>query len=169
MHGVRPHAGPTGTGCGTPVDKIELDANESQEGYDAKMQAVCHYRARGIGTVVFGDLFLQDVRQYREKNLAGVNMRAVFPLWERDTRDLAKTFIQTGFRAVITCVNLEVLPITFAGRDYDASFLADLPPGVDPCGERGEFHSFVYDGPCSTPHPVRRGCIVTRENRFGVP
>ncbi len=169
MHGVRTVLiEQQAAALGLPLDKVYLATPESQEGYDAKMRAcLADYRRRGIETAVFGDLFLEDVRQYREKNLAGVNMQAVFPLWGRDTRALAKTFIQTGFRAVITCVNLDVLPITLAGRDYDASFLADLPPGVDPCGERGEFHSFVYDGPLfRKPILFEKGCTVTRENRF---
>jgi uncharacterized protein (TIGR00290 family) len=169
MHGVRTVLiEQQAAALGLPLDKVYLATPESQEGYDAKMRACLEdYRRRGIETVVFGDLFLEDVRQYREKNLAGVNMRAVFPLWGRDTRDLAKTFIQAGFRAVITCVNLEVLPITFAGRDYDASLLADLPAEVDPCGERGEFHSFVYDGPLfRAPIAFGKGATVIRENRF---
>jgi uncharacterized protein (TIGR00290 family) len=169
MHGVRTALiEQQAAALGLPLDKVYLAAPESQEGYDAKMRAcLADYRRRGIETAVFGDLFLEDVRQYREKNLAGVNMQAVFPLWGRDTRLLAQMFLQTGFRAVITCVNLEVLPITFVGRNYDSSFLADLPAAVDPCGERGEFHSFVYDGPLfRAPIPFEKGCRVTRENRF---
>ncbi len=169
MHGVRTALiEQQAAALGLPLDKVYLATPESQEGYDAKMRAcLADYRRRGIGTVVFGDLFLEDVRQYREKNLAGVNMQAVFPLWGRDTRALAKTFIRTGFRAVITCVNLDVLPVTLVGRDYDSSFLADLPAGVDPCGEHGEFHSFVYSGRLF-PAPIlfERGCTVTRENHF---
>jgi uncharacterized protein (TIGR00290 family) len=169
MHGVRTAlVEQQAAALELPLDKVYLATPESQEGYDAKMRAcLADYRRHGIEAVIFGDLFLEDVRHYREKNLAGVNMHAVFPLWGRDTHALAKTFLQTGFRAVITCVNLDVLPLTFVGRDYDASFLADLPPAVDPCGERGEFHSFVYDGPLfRAPIPFEKGCTVTRENRF---
>jgi uncharacterized protein (TIGR00290 family) len=169
MHGVRTALlDRQAQALGLPVDKIELDAHESQEGYDAKMQAcLADYRRRGIGTVVFGDLFLQDVRQYRQTNLSRVDMQAAFPLWQQDTRALARTFMETGFKAVITCVDLQALPLTFLGREYDRTFLADLPAGVDPCGENGEFHSFVHDGPLfRAPIAFERGCTITRENRF---
>jgi diphthamide synthase (EF-2-diphthine--ammonia ligase) len=117
--------------------------------------------------MVFGDLFLEDVRQYRERNLAQVGLRALFPLWGQDTRTLAQRFLHAGFRAIITCVDLQTLGPEFVGRPYDRAFLADLPPEADPCGERGEFHSFVYDGPLfHTPVPFQTGHTVIRENRF---
>jgi uncharacterized protein (TIGR00290 family) len=169
MHGVRTALiERQAAELGLPLDKVYLAANESQEGYDAKMHAyLTSCRQQGIEAVVFGDLFLEDVRQYRERSLSRVNMQAVFPLWRRDTQALAKTFIQTAFKAVITCVDLEALSPVFAGRDYDSTFLADLPAGVDPCGERGEFHSFVYDGPIfRRAIPFTAGLTVRRDNRF---
>lgn len=153
---------------GLPLDKIRLRRNESQDAYDAKMRAgLMRYRERGIETVIFGDLFLEEVRQYREKNLSQVDMQAVFPLWQEDTGRLARTFLRTGFKAIITCVDLSALTPAFVGRDYDETFLADLPAGADPCGERGEFHSFVYDGPLfRQPVPFTTGRTVVREERF---
>jgi diphthamide synthase (EF-2-diphthine--ammonia ligase) len=107
------------------------------------------------------------VRRYREQSLSRVDMQAVFPLWQKDTAALARTFLQTGFKAIITCVDLKALSPAFAGRDYDLAFLADLPAGVDPCGERGEFHSFVYAGPLfRRPVPFTTGRTVKRDNRF---
>jgi len=151
-----------------PLDKIHLAKDETQEGYDAKMLAcLTRCRRRDIETVIFGDIFLEDVRQYRESNLSRVGMQAVFPLWHRDTRELARSFIRAGFKAVITCIDLHALDPACAGRDYDSAFLADLPAAVDPCGERGEFHSFVHDGPLfRRPVAFRMGGTVTRENRF---
>lgn len=151
-----------------PLEKIYLNANGSQEAYDAKMQTyVASCRARDIHAVIFGDIFLQDVRQYRERNLAQVGMEPVFPLWGQDTRALAERFLHAGFRAMITCVDLQALAPGFVGRRYDPAFLADLPPEADPCGERGEFHSFVYDGPLfRSPVPFQTGHTVVRENRF---
>ncbi len=169
MHGVRTALlERQATELGLPLDRIYLTANESQEGYDAKMRAyLTGCRQQGIETVAFGDLFLEDVRRYREQSLSRVNMQAVFPLWQKDTPALARTFIQTGFKAVITCVDLEALSPAFVGRDYDPAFLAALPAGVDPCGERGEFHSFVYAGPLfRRPVPFTTGRTVKRDNRF---
>jgi len=169
MHGVRTALiEQQAAELGLPLDKIYLAAKESQEGYDTKMRGyLTDCRQQGIEAVAFGDLFLADVRQYREKSLSRVNMQAVFPLWQRNTQVLANIFIQTGFKAVITCVDLEALNPAFAGRDYDPAFLADLPTGVDPCGERGEFHSFVYDGPIFRGAvPFTAGLTIKRDNRF---
>lgn len=151
-----------------PLDTVALDKDSSQEEYDARMQAyLTPCRARGIETVIFGDIFLEDVRQYRETNLARVGMRAVFPLWHRNTGELARAFVGAGFRATITCVDLHALAASFAGRDYDEAFLAELPAAADPCGERGEFHSFVHDGPLfREPVSFARGRSVVREDRF---
>jgi uncharacterized protein (TIGR00290 family) len=116
--------------------------------YEATMRAVLtHYQAQGVTACAFGDLFLQDIRTYRERNLAAVGMKALFPVWGRDTTEFIRSFIALGFKAVVTCVDPRALPPTFAGRVIDERFLRDLPPGVDPCGENGEFHSFVYAGP----------------------
>jgi uncharacterized protein (TIGR00290 family) len=100
-----------------------------------------------IAHAVFGDIFLEDLRQYREAQLARVGMQGVFPIWQQNSRTLLQQIIQAGFKAIIVCVNARYLDARFAGRIIDEQFLADLPPGVDPCGENGEFHSFVFDGP----------------------
>lgn len=169
MHGVRTTLlEQQAAALGLSLDKICLATNESHDGYDAKMQTyLARCRERGIQVVVFGDLFLEDVRQYRERNLSKANMQAVFPLWGQDTKALAERFLQAGFKAIVTCVDLNVLTPAFAGRHYDAAFLADLPATADPCGERGEFHSFVYDGPLfGKPIRFRAGRTVLRENHF---
>ncbi len=169
MHGVRTALlEQQAAALGLPLDKVYLDADGSQEAYEAKMQTyLAAWRERGIQAVIFGDLFLQDVRQYRERNLAQAGIEPVFPLWGQDTRALAERFLHAGFQAIITCVDLQALAQGFVGRRYDRSFLADLPPNADPCGERGEFHSFVYDGPLfRSPILFQMGRTVIRENRF---
>jgi uncharacterized protein (TIGR00290 family) len=125
------------------------------------------YRSKGISTVAFGDIFLEDLRKYREDNLAKIGMKAIFPIWKRDTAKLAEAFIDSGFKAIITCIDSKVLDRSFAGRIFDRQFLSDLPSCVDPCGENGEFHSFVFDGPMfSKMIEYKKGGIVLRENRF---
>ncbi|HEU5141423.1 MAG TPA: hypothetical protein VFT51_15725, partial [Bacillales bacterium] len=105
------------------------------------------FKRIGGEKVVHADIFLEDVRKYRDQQLAKVKMKGVYPLWGRDTAKLAGRFISLGFRSIVTCVDTSILGAEFAGRDFDADFLADLPDYVDPCGENGEFHTFVYDGP----------------------
>jgi uncharacterized protein (TIGR00290 family) len=169
MHGVRTALlEQQAAAVGLALDTISLAANESQDGCDAKMQTYLERcRERDIETVIFGDLFLQDVRQYRERNLSKVGMQAVFPLWGQDTKALAERFLHAGFQAIVTCVDLQALTPGFVGRRYDPAFLADLPPEADPCGERGEFHSFVYDGPLfHGPVSFQTGRSLVRENRF---
>ena len=117
--------------------------------------------------MVFGDIFLGDVRTYREKILAKAGMKGIFPLWKRNTKNLARTFISLGFKAIITSIDSNVLGKDFAGREYDEQFLSDLPVDVDPCGENGEFHSFVYDGPrFHESVSFTKAETVLRENRF---
>ena len=122
-----------------------------------------HYAA-GVRSVAFGDIFLEDLRTYREKNLARVGMTALFPIWKRDPRDLIRQFHTAGFRAIAVCVDPKVLDASFAGRELDESFFRDLPPHIDPCGENGEFHTFVFDGPIFH-HPIQftRGDVVHRD------
>jgi diphthamide synthase (EF-2-diphthine--ammonia ligase) len=110
-------------------------------------QACAKALAEGIEGVAFGDLFLEDVRGYRVKNMKGTGLEPIFPVWGMPTRDLAKEMIASGTRAKLTCVDTEKLDRSFVGREFNEELLADLPDGVDPCGERGEFHSFVYAGP----------------------
>jgi uncharacterized protein (TIGR00290 family) len=140
----------------------------SDEEYGARMRSMLEEQADGgVSAVIFGDVFLEDVRRYREDNLAQVDMRAVFPLWGRDSDELARQFIEQGFRAITTCVDSEHLGRRFVGCQYDAAFLGALPDAVDPCGENGEFHSFVYDGPIfRRPIAHTLGEIVLRDERF---
>jgi diphthamide synthase (EF-2-diphthine--ammonia ligase) len=120
--------------------------------------------AEHVDAMAFGDLFLADIRAYREKQLASTGLTPIFPVWQIPTAELARTMIASGLRAKITCVDPKVLPREFAGRDFDSQFLADLPPQIDPCGENGEFHSFVYDGPgFRQPINITVGEIVERD------
>jgi len=133
--------------------------------YEDRMRAaMTHAAAEGFTHVAFGDLFLEDVRRYREERLAGTGLEPVFPLWGRPTGALAREMIAGGLEAVLTCVDPRVLDRRFAGRRFDASLLAELPASVDPCGERGEFHSFCSGGPMfRQPIPVVTGEIVDRD------
>jgi len=133
---------------GVPLWAAALPWPCSNERYEEVMAAMCRRAVdAGIDSVVFGDLFLQDVRAYRERMLAGTGLEPLFPLWQAPTQELAREMLARGLRARIACIDRRVLDRSFAGREYDASFLADLPCTADPCGENGEFHSFVYDGP----------------------
>jgi uncharacterized protein (TIGR00290 family) len=154
-----------GASLGLPLWTIPLPWPCSNDQYESKMTSFCALAVeKGIQAVAFGDLFLADIRAYREKQLAGTGLEPLFPVWQIPTADLARTMIASGLRAKITCVDPKVLPVSFAGRDFDSQFLADLPPGIDPCGENGEFHSFVYDGPgFRHPIPVTVGEIVDRD------
>ncbi len=153
---------------GLSLEKIFISQNSSDKEYEEKMRKVLlNYKEKGVLDVVFGDIFLEDLRKYREDNLARVGMSGVFPIWKRDTAELANTFIDLGFKAVVTCVDTKVLNGSFAGRTFDKRFLHDLPSGVDPCGENGEFHSFVYGGPIFKDEvSLDKGDIVLRDNRF---
>jgi len=163
MHGVRSILlERQAKSIGLPVEKIYITGSVSNQG-----DKLLKYRSQGVFSVAFGDVFLKDVRKYREENLAKIGMRAIFPLWKRDSIELAQTFMALGFRSVITCVDSTVLDGRFAGRDFDDQFLRDLPPEVDPCGENGEFHSFVYDGPIFDKRiSHRKGRVILRDNRF---
>ena len=136
--------------------------------YEARMaEALNTQMAQGIRSVAFGDIFLQDLREYRERNLSRVAMTAIFPIWKRDTRQLAAEFCALGFRAIAVCIDSRKLPRDFAGRELDQSFFRDLPEGVDPCGENGEFHTFVFAGPIfAKPIPVVRGELVERDGFY---
>jgi len=150
---------------GLPLWTIPLPWPCSNDQYEAKMTTFCALAvAKGVQAMAFGDLFLADIRAYREKQLAGTGIQPLFPVWQIPTAELARTMIAAGLRAKITCVDPKVLPKEFAGRDFDSQFLADLPPQIDPCGENGEFHSFVYDGPgFRQPINVSVGEIVERD------
>ncbi|HEX8097214.1 MAG TPA: hypothetical protein VF507_04230, partial [Pyrinomonadaceae bacterium] len=119
-----------------PLHQIQISKGASNEEYETKFgEAVAHYRSEGVTSVIFGDLFLEDIRAYREQLLARMGMRPLFPVWGRDTTEFIRTFIGLGFKAVVTCVNADALDRSFAGRMIDENFLASLPEGVDPCGE----------------------------------
>jgi uncharacterized protein (TIGR00290 family) len=150
------------------VEKVVISRTCSNEEYEVKMRAsLDKYRTAGVLSVICGDIFLEDVRRYREERLFTAGLKGVFPLWRRDTTELGRRFITLGFRAILCCVDTHVLDQEFAGRLYDQETLAKLPPTVDPCGENGEFHSFVFDGP-NMAHRIEYhvGERVLRENRF---
>jgi len=169
MHGVRRVLlEQQAQSLGLPLDILYITKKSSNEEYEAKLkEKLLHYKSHGISSVVFGDIFLEDLRKYRENNLAQVGMKGIFPIWKRDTTELAHSFIDLDFKAVITCVDSNVLDGKFAGRYFDNEFLSELPGNVDPCGENGEFHSFVYDGPIFSGRiRFRRGKVVLRDDRF---
>lgn len=149
MHGVRRELlYQQAEGIGIPVHEILLPDSPSMSDYETAMQrGLQPLIDQGITHSIFGDIFLEDLRAYRENKLETIGLKAVFPLWKRDTRELAETFIDLGFKTIVVCTQAEKLDASFAGRILDRDFLNDLPEGVDPCGENGEFHTFVYDGP----------------------
>jgi uncharacterized protein (TIGR00290 family) len=151
--------------AGVPLWLVPIPHPCPNEMYERAMAAACARAvADGVTHVAFGDLFLQDVRRYREERLAGTGLTPLFPLFGADTTALAADMIAGGLGAILTCVNPAVLDRSFAGREFDERLLADLPGAVDPCGERGEFHSFAYRGPMfSRSLPVRRGEVVERD------
>jgi uncharacterized protein (TIGR00290 family) len=151
--------------AGLPLFPVPLPWPCSNEHYETAMRGACDAAiAEGIEAVAFGDLFLEDVRRYREERLEGTGLAPVFPIWGLDTRRLAEEMIANGLRARIVCVDPKKLPAEFAGREFDAAFLRDLPAGVDPCGENGEFHTAVYAGPMfREPIPVEAGEVVERD------
>jgi len=148
-----------------PLWQIPIPSPCTNEVYERIMAATVRRAVdEGFTHMAFGDLFLEDIRRYREERLAGTGVTPVFPLFGLDTTALARTMVAGGLRARITCVNPTVVDARFAGRDFDAAFLDDLPPSVDPCGERGEFHSFAYDGPMfSAPIAITTGEVVERD------
>lgn len=156
MHGVRQLLlERQAASLGLPAHQVSISKNADNEEYETRMaEALMDYRKVGVDLVAFRDLFMEDVRAYRERFLANHGMKGLFPLWHRNTTSLIEEFIALGFKAVITCVNAKVLDQSFVGRMIDETFLASLPAKIDPCGENGEFHSFVFDGPIFS-QPVR--------------
>jgi uncharacterized protein (TIGR00290 family) len=166
MHGVRRILlEQQADSLGLPLREVFISKGASNQEYETAMEAAfSEYREQGIDSIVFGDLFLEDIKVYREQFLARHHMRGLFPVWKRDTPGFIKEFIQLGFKAVVTCVDSKVLDQSYAGRLIDEDFLLSLPVDVDPCGENGEFHSFVYDGPIFTsPVKFSIGETVLRE------
>jgi uncharacterized protein (TIGR00290 family) len=151
--------------AGLPLWPVTIPWPCSNDEYEARMSEVVRRAAgEGITQMAFGDLFLEDIRSYREQKLAGTGIEPIFPIWGLPTTELARDMIGGGLRARLTCVDPKQLAPEFAGRDFDTALLAELPPSVDPCGERGEFHSFAYAGPMfQRPIPIRSGDVVERD------
>jgi uncharacterized protein (TIGR00290 family) len=166
MHGVRRELlQAQARATGVPVLEVEIPSVCNNEVYEQRMaQALASREIEIADTVAFGDLFLEDIRAYREERLSQVGKRAVFPVWGRDTTALARTFIDAGFQAVLVCVDPRQLDASFAGRPFDDELLLDLPESVDPCGENGEFHTFVHAGPIfDRPIPCEVGEVSVRD------
>jgi uncharacterized protein (TIGR00290 family) len=171
MHGVRRDVlQAQAAAIGLPLLEAELDWPGSNEAYEAAFaealaQARMHWP--GVRHCAFGDLFLEDIRDYRVRQLGRENWRAVFPLWGEDTAALARRFVGEGHRAALCCVDTQQLDAAYSGRAYDSALLDGLPAGVDPCGERGEFHTLCHGGPLFRhPLPLRRGESTLRDGRF---
>jgi uncharacterized protein (TIGR00290 family) len=149
-----------------PVEEVVIPPQCVNAIYESRMaEAVLRFRDRGVKHFGFGDIFLRDLRKYREEKLMRESMTALFPLWDIDTQELAWRFVEQGFRAIAVCVDPCKLDKSFAGRELNSAFFHELPSGVDPCGENGEFHTFVHDGPIfRTPVRVRTGEVVERDS-----
>jgi uncharacterized protein (TIGR00290 family) len=166
MHGVRRELlERQAQSIGLPLHEVRIPPQCVNPMYEARMEeALRIHLENGVRKVAFGDIFLEDLRAYRETKLARVGMTAIFPIWKRDTRELIRCFHANRFRAIAVCIDSKVLDPTFAGRELDESFFRDLPPHADPCGENGEFHTFVFDGPIfNSPIPVRTGEVINRD------
>jgi uncharacterized protein (TIGR00290 family) len=167
MHGVRRELlHRQAESIGLPVEEVRIPPQCVNPVYEARMgETVLRFRDRGVRHVAFGDIFLEDLRAYREQKLVAADMTALFPIWKVDTRELAARFLRDKFRAIAVCIDPRKLDASFAGRELDASFFRDLPDGVDPCGENGEFHTYVFDGPIfRSPIPVQVGAVVERDS-----
>lgn len=153
---------------GLPLYKITIPQQCSNEDYNNSMQkAMNYFLKQGVKTVVFGDIFLEDVKNYRIKQLSQVGMETIFPLWGDKTNKISNEFIDKGFKTIISCVDTRIIDQSFSGRIYDKNFLNDLPITCDPCGENGEFHSFVYDGPIfSFKISIKTGIKTLRDKHF---
>ena len=169
MHGVRRSLlHQQAASVGYPLHEIFLTPGAPNTEYESKMrEALLRYKAQGVTAVAFGDIFLEDLKVWREQKLAEVGLTGVFPIWQRDTRELVQAVIRVGIQTVLSCVDPKQLDPSFVGRVIDEQFVRDLPAGVDPCGENGEFHSFVYDAPnFAQPIPWTRGEVVVRDGFY---
>ena len=169
MHGVRKLLlEQQAESLGLPLEKIYISKNSGNEEYEEKMKdALVSYWDKGVSSVAFGDIFLEDLRRYREENLSRIGLRGIFPLWKRNTAELAQAFIGLGFKAIISCIDSKFLDKNFAGKRFDKEFLSEIPPEVDPCGENGEFHSFVFGGSIFKKEvSCKKGEVILRDNRF---
>ena len=151
-----------------PLHEVFIPKSCSTEEYGARMkEALERFKQQGVEDVAFGDIFLEEVRQYREENLAKAGMKGIFPIWGRDSAELVGSFIASGFQAVVTCIDSKVLNKRFLGKKISQDFIAELPPSIDPSGENGEFHTFVYDGPIFKQRiGFKRGESVLRESFY---
>jgi uncharacterized protein (TIGR00290 family) len=166
MHGTRRSVlDAQAAAAGLPLWSVPLPWPCTNEDYEQRMRAVCERAvAEKVDAIAFGDLFLEDVRAYREKQLQPTGLKPLFPLWQLPTSELAREMIAGGLRAKLTCVDTKQLPAEFVGREFDASLLHELPAGVDPCAERGEFHTCVYAGPMfRAPIRLEQGSVVMRD------
>lgn len=169
MHGVRTELfQQQAESIGLPLDVVWLTPEDGGDGYQSKMtRALENYKANGLNHIAFGDLYLADVREYREKMNETIGLGSVFPVWGIPTKEFAERFITLGFKAIVVCVDTTQLDASFCGREFDQAFLNDLPEGTDWCAENGEFHTFCYDGPIfSKPIFFKKGDHSLRENRF---
>lgn len=166
MHGVRVELlRRQAESIGLPLREVRIPPQCVNPIYEERMAAAMRTaNSEGIRRVAFGDIFLEDLRTYRENNLAKIGMEAMFPIWKRNTRELATNFVKEGFRARTVCIDPRALDRHFAGRELEESFFSDLPPNADPCGENGEFHTFVFDGPIfKAPVKCKLGEVVERD------
>lgn len=166
MHGVRRELlEEQARAAGLPLWVVPLPSPSTNEHYERRMKNALHFLKRlGIDALAFGDLYLQDIRQYRETQFGKCGLELLFPIWGVPTRQLAKEILRSGIKARLSCVDPRAVPASWAGREYDEKLLADLPPSADPCAENGEFHTFVYSGPVfRAPIPIANGEIVERD------
>ena len=150
------------------VEKVVISQNSSNEEYESSLEKILlKYKKTGVRVVAYGDIFLEDIKNYRINHLKKLSMTAIFPIWKENSQKLASKFINLGFKAVVVCVDSKHLNKDYVGKEFDNSFLSELPPQTDPCGENGEFHTFVYDGPIfNSPVSFNIGETVLRDNRF---
>jgi len=153
---------------GLPLHKVSIPKDSKNEQYESALKKVLlKFKNKGINEIVFGDIFLEDVKKYRDELLDKLDMKGVYPIWKKDSKELPRKFIELGFKAVTTCVDFQQIDKKFVGREYDSKFLNDLPNSADHCGENGEFHTFVYDGPLFDKKiDFTKGEIVFRDDRF---
>ncbi|MCS7028255.1 MAG: diphthine--ammonia ligase [Bacteroidia bacterium] len=171
MHGIRVELLRKQLNCiDIPYGFISLSQNATNAEYEARMrQRIMELKFNGFEYAAFGDIFLEDIRKYRESQLNPLNIKAIFPLWQKNTTYLIEQFIELGFKAIVVCINTSVMDTSFLGRIIDKSFIKDLPANVDPCGENGEFHTFCFDGPIfKRPVSFSIGEFVFREYKNSV-
>lgn len=169
MHGVRKQLLDTQASMlNLPIEYVYLPTSASNELYENRMEeTLSRYLNQGVDTVIFGDLFVEEIRQYRENQLSQVGMKAAFPLWNKSQKDLIKQFLNEGFQAVTVCIDTNALSQAFLGKNLDESFFSNLPDSIDICGEHGEYHTFVYDCPLfKQPISLQKGKISMKWNHF---